>query len=1090
VIRISKTFVYLLAVSATSSLLLAQPAGTILGRVVDPSGAVLAGAKVTAKNTATGLERSTTTTDTGDYELPLLPITGAYTLTFAKEGFQSHEITGIVLQVDQRARIDATLNVGSIAERVTVSEAAPIVNTETGSIGQVIGNKNIVDLPLNGRNFTQLASLLPNAVVQTQGTAGSTVVSVSGGRLSKTEYLLDGISINEQLFDGVAIRPSVDAIQEFKLQANSFSAEYGRGNAVMNATIKAGTNDLHGAVYEFLRNDKLDARNTFLPSKAPYRQNQFGAAAGGPVFLPRLYSGKDRTFFFLNYEGTRIRQGNAFNPVVPTEAFRRGDFSALSTPVRDPLTQQPLPGNILPPSRMNPATQYFLQFMPLPTTASGTAPYAAPFRSNVDQSNVRLDHRISGNNSLFVRHTYTRREDFNPGRYPQNGGYSQDNRTHNTVISDTHIFSPTLINELRLGYTRFYNANINQGLGTNHTALAGITGFELTSLNFPGFPQLSISGYQGIAGNAYQPLINPSNMYELVENLNWIKGAHTFKYGIDFRELRFTSTNSANSRGAFSFTGAYTGNAFADFLSGYPFSGQRSFPRNQFGEYDRRYHFYVQDDWKVSSRLTLNLGLRYELNRPPDFLNSQAARFDFERNKIQVMRLPNGQINTTTQQVAQFAVPRFQDVFERPEDAGLPNNLFFINRTDFAPRIGLAYRPFSDNKTVIRAGFGVFYLLTSGNNTVSVPVINAPFIVDESANQVAVNGVPQRPVQTFFDPFSSNANFTPPLAFGFDPHMSTPRMHQYNFAVQREITRDVSLEIAYVGNQSRHLEREVQPRNFPPINPGDNRPVQQRRPNPRFAGGSYFDASGNANYNALELKLEKRFSRGYQFLLGYTWGRTIDMESNDQGSGGSDNPYNYRTMRGPSDIDFNQRFVGSFLVELPFGKGKPLAGSVKGLASGIISGWQLAGIVTVQGGFPFTPTLGSADPTNSGRSYGLRPNVAGNGHVDNRNRDHWFNINDFPVPAPFTIGNAGRNILRGPGLSNQDLSLLKNFHVTERVYFQFRAEYFNAFNVTNLQLTNSATPSSTQVDLPAVVGKIFSTATPARIGQFALKLYF
>jgi hypothetical protein len=1070
--RLTGLLLFLAAVSAW-----AQPTATILGHVTDPSGAVVTTANVTARNADTGLERSTMTSDTGDYELPLLPITGTYTLSVSKGGFQTGEFSGIVLQVDQRARFDVVLKVGSVSEKVLVQATAAIVNTETGAMGTVIENKAIVDMPLNGRNFAQLATMLPNAVVQTSGTAGSTMVSVSGGRLSKTEFLLDGISINEQLFDGVSIRPSVDAIQEFKMVTNSFSAEYGRGNAVMTATIKAGTNDLHGTVYEFLRNDKLDARNTFLPSKAPYRQNQFGVATGGPIV-------KDKSFVFLNYEGTRIRQGRVFNPVVPTEAFRNGDFSSLSIQLRDPNTQLPLAGNRLPSNLIDQSTRYFLPFMPLPTTAIGTSPRAAPFASTVNQANARFDQRLSAKNSLYVRETYTRREDFNPGAYPDNGGFFQDNRTHNAVVSDTHIFNPSVINELRLGYTRFYNANINQGLGTNHTAMAGIHGFEQTSLNFPGFPQLSISGFQGVAGNAFQPLINPSNMYEIVDNLNWIKGAHTFKFGVDLRDYRFTSTNSANSRGSFSFTGAYTGNAFADFLTGFPFSGARSFPRNQFGEYDRRYHFYVQDDWKIGPRLTLNLGLRYEQNRPPFYVNYQAARFDFVTNKIQVQRMPGGDINLTTQQVAQFAAPVFGDVFQRPEDAGLPNNLIFPDNRDWAPRLGLAWRPFGGNKTVVRAGAGIFYMLTSGNNTVSVPIINAPFIVDESANQVAVGGVPQRRVENFFDPFSSRASFTPPLAFGFDPHMVTPRMTQYNFAIQHEIVPNLAVEVAYVGNQSHHLEREVQPANFPPITPGDTRSVQQRRPNPRFSGGNYFDSSGNANYNGLEVKLEKRYSHGIQFQVGYSWSKNIDMDTQDQGSGGSDNPYNYRTMRGRSSIDFGQRFIASFVAELPFGRGKPIAGGVTGVADKIISGWQLSGILLFQGGFPFTPTLGGADPTNSGRSYGLRPNVAGTGSVSNPNRDRWFNINDFPVPPLYTIGTAGRNILRGPGISNQDLSLLKNFHFTERIYLQFRAEYFNAFNVTNLSNPN------TSVDLPAVGGRIFGTSTAARIGQFALKLYF
>ena len=1073
----STSFV-LFSISLLTVPLWGQSGASIIGRVTDPSGASISGAKVVAKNTGTGLERTTFTTNSGDYEFPLLPITGAYSLEITQAGFQTEEISGITLTVDQHARFDVVLKVGAVTGKVQVTEAAPVVVTDSSSIGQVVNNKDIVDLPLNGRNYTQLASLLPNAVVQTQGTAGSTLVSVSGGRLSKTEFLLDGISLNEQLFDGVAVRPSVDAIQEFKLLTNSFSAEYGRGNAVMIATIKGGTNDFHGVAWEFLRNDKMDARNTFLPSKAEYRQNQFGATFGGPVI-------KDKSFFFVNYEGTLIRQGQASLPVVPAPAFRSGDFSALSTVIKDPLTGVPFPGNIIPSSRIDPATTFFQQFMPLPTGPNSTAPYAAPFSSDTNQGNVRFDQRLGDKNSLFVRETYTRRNNSYPGSYPTNGGYTQDNRTHNAVVSDTHLLSPTLINELRLGYTRFFNANINQGLGTNYTQQAGIGGFELTSQNFPGFPQLSISGFQGIAGNTFQPLVNPSNMYEIVDGIHMIRGAHTITFGADLRKLSFTSTNAANSRGVFSFTGAYTGNAYADYLTGYPFSGSRDFPRNQFGETDNRAHFYVQDDWKVNSHLTVNAGLRYEMNLPPHFLRAQAARFDFLTNKVEVMQQGNGQINLTTQQVAQFAYPAFQQYIVTPQSAGLPNGLFFTDWRDWAPRAGLAWRPFDDNKTVIRAGFGLFYMLTSGNNTVSVPVINLPFIIDESRNQVTTSaGFPTLQVQNFFPPFSSQASFTAPLAFGFDPHMVTPRMTQYNIAIQRELAQDFALEVAFVGNQSHHLEREVQPENFPPINPNDTRPVQQRRPNPVFAAGDYFDSSGNANYNGLEVKLEKRFSKGYQFLLGYSWSKNIDEDTQDQGSGGSDNPYNYRTMRGPSSIDFKQRFVGSFTMELPFGKGKMFGSNMPVVADAILGGWHLAGIVTLQGGLPFTPTLGSADPTNSGRQYGTRPNVGGTGAVANPNRNGWFNIADFPIPVQYTIGNAGRNILRGPGISTQDLSLLKDFHFTERKYLQLRWEYFNALNITNLSNPNS------NVDLPAVGGKIFSTSTAARIGQVALKLYF
>jgi hypothetical protein len=428
----------------------AQPTASIIGRVSDSTGATVSGAEVTVRNTGTGLSRSVMTSDAGEYEFPLLPITGAYTLSVSKQGFQSQERTGIELQVEQRARFDVTLTVGNISEKITVEAAAPVLNTETGSIGQVVENKKIVDLPLNGRNFVQLASLLPNAIIGTSGTVGGTVVAVSGGRSNKTEYLLDGVSINEQLFDGVVLRPSVDAIQEFKIQSNSFSAEYGRGNAVLNATIKSGTNNFHGSVYEFLRNDTLDARNFFLARKAPYRQNQFGFALGGPVILPK-FNGRDKSFFFINYEGTRVRQGRTFNSIVPSEAFRRGDFSSLSTQIRDPLTGEPFPGNIIPPNRLNPATTYFLQFMPAQNTATGTFAYAAPFSNDQNQGNARYDHVFSSKDSLAFRYSINHLEAFNPGAYLGNGGSNQRQRVQNLVGSETHIFTPAVINELRLG---------------------------------------------------------------------------------------------------------------------------------------------------------------------------------------------------------------------------------------------------------------------------------------------------------------------------------------------------------------------------------------------------------------------------------------------------------------------------------------------------------------------------------------------------------------------------------------------------------------------------------------------------------------
>ncbi len=1064
-----------------ASLLWAQPTATIVGRVSDQSGAVVGGATVKAKNVSTGAERSTTTSENGDYELPLLSITGSYTLTVTRDGFQIQEIKGLTLQIDQRARIDVTMTVGSVTERISVTEAAPIVNTESGSIGQVIGNQKIVDLPLNGRNFVQLAALLPNAVIGTSGTTGASVVAVSGGRQSKTEFLLDGISINEQLFDGVALRPSVDALLEFKVQANSFSAEYGRGNAVLSATIKSGTNQYHGTLFEFLRNDKLDARNFFIPRKAAYRQNQFGFAFGGPVVIPKLFNGKDKSFFFLNYEGTRVRQGRTSNAIVASDALRRGDFSSIATPIRDPLTGVAFPGNIIPASRLNPATTYFLQFVPQANTAAGTFVYGAPFRSDPNQGNARYDHIFSPSDALAVRYSINHVENFTPGAFPTMGGFNQRQRVQNAVLTETHIFSPTTLNELRLGYTRMHNANLNQGLGTNHTALSGIRGFEETSQNFPGFPNLGITGFQGIPGNAFQPLVNPTNSYQIVNTVSFIRGAHTVKAGIDFRDYRLTSTNSANSRGNFSFNGGYTGNGFADFLTGYPVNGSRSFPRNLFGQYETRWHSFVQDDWKISRNVTLNLGVRYELNFAPTPMHSQAANFNFETGRWAVATI-NGQVNTVSQQVAQFAYPRFQSLIDKASDVGLPEKMVNNRWNDIAPRVGLAWRPFGNNKTVIRSGAGVFYMMTSGNNAVSVPIINVPFIVDESKQQPTVGGFPTLNVQNFFEPFSANANFTTPLTFGLNPNMKTPTMYQWNFAIQRELMQNMSLEVAYVGNKSSYLERYL-PTNLPRISSTDTRPFQQRRPFPQFGTGTYYDTRDNANYNALEVKLEKRFSKGLSFMAAYAWSKSIDGSTNDQGGGdGADNPFDLRSMRGRSNLDVGQRFVLSYGWDLPFGKGRQFLSGMPKAAELILGGWQLGGIYTLQGGFPFTPVIAS-DPHNIGFAYARRPDVIGTGKVDECTAERCFNIADFRVPQPFVPGNAGRNILRGPGINNWDFSLSKSFYFREGMSLQFRTEFFNVLNNTQFLNPNA------NIELPTQGGRVFGARDP-RIGQFGLKFYF
>jgi hypothetical protein len=1058
----------------------ADPTATILGRVTDSSGGAIPGATVKARNEATGIERSTVSTSTGDFEITLLPISGTYVLDVSSQGFETRQISGIQLQVDQKARFDVSLQVGSVSQTVTATAEAPVVNTDSGSIGQVIENKTILELPLNGRNFAQLATLTASAVVgpPNGSPTGFTTIAVSGGHAGKTEFLLDGITDQEQLFDGIQFTPSVDAIQEFKVQANSFSAEYGRGDAIINGTIKAGTNSFHGDVYEFLRNSALDAKNFFnTGTKAKLEQNQFGATLGGPII-------RNRTFFFVNYEGVRINQGNSSNTVVPTQAQRSGDFSALAASgvrLTDPTTKQPLANNQIPASMIDPSTAFFLKFIPLPNTEQGTFYFNAPFTSNSDQGNIRIDHRFSDADSLFARYSINNIDQYNPGSFPEVGGRAISLRTQNAVFDETHIFSPTLINDFRLGYARMYRTDTPQGLGTNYTVQAGLSGFAETTANFPGFPTININGYGGLNGNDFSPLTNPTNTYEIIDSVTWIHGAHSIKVGMDLRQSRMFSTNAAHSRGDFSFGGAYTGDGFADFLTGYPSSGSRDFPRNLFGETINNYHFYLQDDFKVSSRLTLNLGLRYEFNPQPAYFQNQSSWFNPATGLIAVS-LYNGAPNLTTQQVAQFAYAQFRPFFVTPQQAGVPNGLLYNQYNNWAPRVGLAYRPSNDNKTVIRAGGGIFYLLQSGNNTVSQPILNLPFIVDETISQPAVNGLPTTRAENFFEPFSADSKFNTPYLATFDPHNRVPYLWEWNVAVQRELAANLALEVAYVGSKGTHLEQFF-PFNVPTVNPNDNRPFQQRLPYPEFSTGTFLSNGNNSTYHSLQAKLEKRYSNGLSFMVSYAWQKLLDGTTNDQNGDGADNPFNLRSMKGPANFDVEHRFVASYGYELPFGRGKALGSNMSKLLDQFAGGWQLAGITTFQSGLPFTPQLGQSDPANVNYAYARRPDVIGSGALSDQSINRWFNTDDFVVPQAYTIGNAGRNILRGPSLQNWDMSLMKNFRFTEQRYLQFRAEFFNIFNHPNFGLPNA------NIEDKVHGGQITDAAAP-RIMQFALKLYF
>jgi hypothetical protein len=1054
------------------SSLTAAPSGTILGTVQDPSAGIISGAKVTATNKATGQSRSTTTDGQGNFVLSAMPI-GTYTVSSSAAGFKQSVVANLILQVDQQARVDFSLEVGDTATSVDVLTTVPLLNTDASAVGQVVENKKIVDLPLNGRNFTQLAALTPGALTtQVTGQAGpltgSTKVQIAGGQSSKTEFLIDGISSQEQGLDGVQFVPSVDAIDEFKVQSNSFAAEYGRGTAVVNATIKAGTNDYHGVLFHFLRNEKLDARNFFAPSKGAYKQNQFGGTLGGPIIRNKL-------FFFGNYEGNKIRRGLTRNTLVPLGAYRAGDFSSLSTVIRNPITREPFPNNQIPASLISPAAANLLQYIPAPNTAASTIAYIAGRPLDAHQGNGRLDYQVTPNDLVYFRYSRNVQEDINPGPVPQSGELALQSRAHNAALNYTKIIGSRIINEARAGYTHLYTYGVPQGLGTNYTTQAGIRGFNETSATFPGFPNINVTGYGILISTLqFRPAIAPFETRQLLDNVSIIQGRHSIKAGVDFRQFHYAEENGGTaSRGLFNYTGVYSGNGFADYLLGYPNTGTRSYPTNQFGLTDRQYHYFVQDDFKVSSRLTINMGLRYEWNTIPMADNAQTGIFDFQTGKIIIGTLPDGTINLRTQQVAPIVYPFYKDRFVLAKDIGLPRLVQRQSHNQFAPRFGFAWRPFNGNRTVIRGGYGIFYLLARGNSNASYQSYSLPFIYDDTKTNTTP--IPTFTTESFFDsPFALGT----PRIVGMDFVLRSPYAQQWNFAVQRELLRNLTMDVAYVANKGTRLEQTFR-ENYVLPGPGS---VQPRRPFPEFGNGDRFSNAASSNYHSLQVKVEKRYSAGLSFLTAYTWSKLID-NTNVDSQGTVQDPRNFNLERAVGNFDATHRLVTSFGYELPFGAGQKFGSTLPGIARTLIGGWQIGGITQYQSGFPFTPTMGSPDPANVGGTYARRPNRIGSGEIEDWTVERYFDITAFAVPAQFTIGNSGRNILRGPGIANWDLSLFKNTTINERYRLQFRWEVFNAFNTPQFLNPSNIT------DVGGPNGRITSARDP-RLMQLAMKLYF
>ncbi|MBI4166108.1 MAG: TonB-dependent receptor [Acidobacteria bacterium] len=1043
----------------TATTLRAQTTGTIYGQVSDPSGAAVPEANITVENTGTGLVRKAVSTSVGSYLVPSLP-PGAYKVTVEHSGFTTYAQTGITVIVGENARVDAELKVGAMTQRVEVSASAVRVDTQSSTVGATVDDRRIQDMPLNGRNVLALTQLLPGVGIATFETVtttarGGPTVTVSGSRANQNNIELDGTSMVEQMYNLGINLPSPDAIEEFRVLTNTYDAQYGRASgSVLLGVTKSGTNKFHGALFEYLRNDAIDGRNFFSSIRPKLRQNQFGGSIGGPVLLPG-YNGRDRTFFFFSYQGTRIAQEGLVTNFPPTAQERQGIFA---TPITDPTTGLPFPNNTIPPDRFDPMAKSIMDiYIPLPNRPDGRSVVLNPLPISANQYTLRADHQINSANRLKFRWFRDKSKSKIDAGDVLGVGVNASNLVDTESLSLTTVFNPGLLNEAMFSHLRVYplwgplSDKAPKDLGGN--------------FNFDGPYRLGPAAF--VVGRfAFFPFLyfgEPETTFQINDNLTWMHGRHTIKVGAQVQVLRH-ATFAQFSSGFFTFVPAFTGDALADYLIGRPinFFEQSYLVDDSRG---RNYHGYVQDDIKISPRLTLNFGLRYELIVP------WWQQYDHHA------------VYRAGQQSTVFPTAPPSLVF--PGDAGIPRGLVPTDKNDFAPRIGFAWDPTGKGRTSIRAAYGVFSEYTGAiysSNVNQTQPFNVAFSIVPPSFSDPWAGTP--------DPFPyfinlENPIFTGPVqAFTISPDFRNGYIQQFNLNFQRQFGENLVLQAGYVGKIGRRLSGQHE-KNQAVFGPGATiANVQERRPiQPDFfASLSETTSDHNSWYHSFQANLEKRFARGYTFQVAYTFSKSIDDRSFfavDNPSDVQDGNNYLNGQRGLSDFDQRHIFAVNFIWEIPFMKRNPVLG-----------GWQFSDITRIGSGTPFSAYSGSDIAlVGSGRGTGSqRANLIGNPGLDpNRPRgeliNQYFNTAAFALPETGQFGNSGRNIMIGPGFSQTDFALQKRFELPgERGRFEFRADFFNLFNQVNF-----GNPDNTF--LSPAFGRILS-ARDGRIIQLALRYDF
>ena len=1017
--------------------------GAITGVVTDAAWQPIAKATVQLTEAETGRRRSILTDSQGGFTISNLP-PGAYRIEAEREGYRQ-QVQQLTLQLNQELQIEIPLVAGQRTETVEVTAVAGLLRTETAALGGVIDNRQITGLPLDGRDFFELSLLLPGVAPAAPGSAGSArgdfAININGAREDSNNFVLDGVFNGDPKLNGIGVTPPVDAVREFEVATSTYDATYGRNaGGQVNVVLKGGANQVHGTAYEFLRNDVTDARNFFAAPSEPspqYQRNQFGGSAGGPLV-------RNRTFFFGDYEGRRVREGITQVTNVPTALERAGNFSQSSLYAIDPFAQQPFPGNVIPQNRLDPIGLKIAALYPLPNRGvPGQNFVSSPVeRDRDDHFDLRLDHSLGAKDQLSGRYSFGDRtlyEPFSTSSLVAVPGYGNNvpRRAQNAVASDTHTFTPNLLNEVRAGFNRISAGVFQQNMSNNLNQQVGLPTVSSNARD-NGLSLISVLGYSPLGDESNNPQHSATSIYQVSDALTWARGKHLVRAGVDLRWLQQNAFRDEEARGFLTFLGE-TGNALAEMLLGLPsLTGVAKLDNAEHLRSHSAYGF-VQDTWRLRPDLTVIAGLRYEYNSPPADAFDRANLYD-----------------PATQSLVQVGTGNI------PRGGSLPD------RNNFAPTLGLAWRP-GRSGTTVRAGYGLHYdqsSLAPGEGLYfSPPYFNFNLYFPFGQIPLALS-----------NPFPANFPIpVPSSALAMQKNLTTPYIQQWNVNVQHELGRDRVVELAYVGSKGTKLlgARDLnQP--FPSAQPVNPRPV------PQFADIDILESRADSNYNSLQARFQQRFQHGLTALASYTWSKSIDDASSFFSSSGDanfpQNSYDTRAERGLSNFDLRHRFSLSYSYDLPFGKG-----ALRG-------GWQTFGIWTFQTGRPFTVALDpNVDNSNTGQSilgFGAndRPNLLRPAALSNPTPDRWFDVSAFALPPFGSFGNAGRNILTGPGFQSVNVSLVKNLRFAERASLQIRGEVFNLFNHPNFDLPNIffGTPA---------FGAIQSAESPRRI-QFGAKILF